>query len=692
MRGFAGVFAVLALGLVLWGGSAERALAVYGDNATPTCRSIPVPSASAMTLSRAERAASGRLVPIWAMVEGGAPVAGGRVQLFSGTGSKRHRVPLAAPGNRTNSQGTVILRARRIPKELTVVVRGGTVDGKRFPGALKMRASRYHARDILTVNPVTTIIAAYRGDHPRMGAAKATKRVKRYLRIPGFHDVAVDLRRSDRYFDGDVLLRRLGKVRMGELAKRIVTSMNRSGRHGSEAFVKRPSRAARARTAKRTRLGLSDEEGAGSAFIAKNLISGIVSAAGGQIENAALGFVLSNFGLGGDPTASALAAIQTQLNQISKQLADLEVSVSAIEAQLSQDEYETLVSGADSDQSLIDGAENCLSYLLTLTPGDPDLKILSTGLTAYIKDKLLTIGDDLHTRLTGSGGLVQASYQATLAEARNEADPSYPFWTQADGDVPRQVLDFYAGYQAELAMFVAEYDHVQQLDAATVTANVQSYGDDIDNEMSQLKARVPDYTVVDTNTGQVWSQDPSLDCIDLEFQVFPWQATQNGQVIENDLPCGRTQPLSNFTFFTTGPQQGQDANGNTVTLDHYAPPYDLYYDGRNGGGVVAPYVLRAASENDLEGLIQDWTKPGGGSSPADFLSRHGGFDMSQPWVWLQTGNQPVCGRALGDFVCFGLDLSSADANNNLRWLDDDPNERQAAIMWVADAKMGDFWF
>ncbi len=95
------------------------------------------------------------------MLDGGLPVVGGRVTMYSGSGDHRRALLRSGPIS-TNREGAAALSPRRIPKSFTAVVRGGTVDGERFRGSLRIKVNRYRSPAVLTINPVTTFGAAYR--------------------------------------------------------------------------------------------------------------------------------------------------------------------------------------------------------------------------------------------------------------------------------------------------------------------------------------------------------------------------------------------------------------------------------------------------------------------------------------------------------------------------------------------------
>ena len=183
------------------------------------------------------------------------------------------------------------------------------------------------------------------------------------------------------------------------------------------------------------------------------------------------------------------------------------------------------------------------------------------------------------------------------------------------------------------------------LDSTTVTANVNSYGDDIDDGLAQLKDPVPDDTVVDTRTGQVWEQQPEYFCEDdSNTGVNLFLVVQDGEYLDTRLPCGVTVPTSVFDFFGGSPQVLQDQSGNDVQLDSYAPPFRL----GNGGGSRREFIAVPDALSDAPGDPKpDPGLAGGEDNPADFLGNAGGIYLQQTVFWAKPDGDPMCGRLLG---------------------------------------------
>ena len=137
-----------------------------------------------------------------------------------------------------------------------MVVSGGKARGKRLRGDLRADVRNYRPSGVVHVSPVTTMIAQdirarrRRGDKATVGTA--TRGIERLLRIPP-HQNAIDLRRSDEFFDGDTFLERAGggpgvpalidelvrtELRPGDPARRFVPH---GGERGAPAQPRAPT-------------------------------------------------------------------------------------------------------------------------------------------------------------------------------------------------------------------------------------------------------------------------------------------------------------------------------------------------------------------------------------------------------------------------------------------------------------------
>ena len=582
------------------------------------------------------------LVPVWAMVDGGLPVVGGHVTMYSGAGDRR-RALLKSGLVKTNREGAVVVSPTRIPRSFTAVVRGGRVGGERFRGALRIKVDRYRSPAILTLNPVTTFGAAYRHAHPGVPARKAMQRVKRYLRIPAFHDVLIDLRRSDQYFDGETLLDHLKDRRLGELVGRNIERLDRLGAGAHKSFAASPATTDHSQ--------LSDDDVPGFASFATSVIDGIGSGAGGQIGSVVMGAIINSI-IGG-ANNSQFNAVEQQLSQIETQLTQLETGVADLSAQIASGQYSQLASDMYADLGAIDGAENCLAYLMTLKQDDPSVVPLSKGLINLIGQSILPIEDRFIVHMEGAGtaaGLIEAAYdktytRATDAMTANPNTPSLHFWTQDLSDQPREIFDYWAAYQAELALLVTEFRNASPgWTPAQAAAVAPAYAGDIADEQTKLKPRVPDQAIVQMNTDPVltWYTGSSVPC----SPATPGQATvvlQSGNQSQ-DLNFECTPFVSKATrdLFVGTPQ-----TVGSFTADEYVPPFRL--------PDMQSLTFRAPAMSELvNDLIKGWDVSG--TAPEEgccdgYVPFH--YLQSLGWSWppgqVSPGSDPDDPDYLGNY-------------------------------------------
>ena len=181
------------------------------------------------------------VLAVWGLADGDTDAAGATVRVFAGRPADRGGAALAQTNgrraDRTHRSGVSLLAFRRLPSEFVVEVRGGRADGRRVPGTLRAAVRGYRSGDVVYVNPVTTMMAAYgaaveRGSLDRSGGAR--RLAYRELRIPHWMSHA-DLSYNDRRFDGDRFLgaaRRAGGV--GALVRRLLHD-DRAGRRFRES-------------------------------------------------------------------------------------------------------------------------------------------------------------------------------------------------------------------------------------------------------------------------------------------------------------------------------------------------------------------------------------------------------------------------------------------------------------------------
>lgn len=662
-----------------------------------------------------------RFLPVWAMVEGEKPVVNGKVRILTGRGGRVQRIKVRGIA-RTGRQGSVALDPVRVPSAFTVVVRGGTVAGKRFNGRLETAVRNYEAGDGITINPVTTLIAGYQRAHPGLKPRVVTKRVKRYLDIPAHHDPYIDLRRSDVYFDGDVLLDRVGRRSMQKLVRANVAAMDRGGRHAINPFrTERRARPVATRSTNRSEIqsnprALGGVEEVGASWAAKQILSGALSGIGGQAADFVVGNVLSALGLGGDGAEvdAKLAQISSQLTQITSDLANIEGDVNQVLKEITVDRFTKIKGDLDAAHVAIDQAEDKFSYLLTLEPNSANqarIDYLSKELLDEIEKSIMPIGGMIALKLSGDQGLIQAAYNVQYSNASDPKGATYPFFTSDNSVAPRQLLDFYTSLQALQAMFIAEYYQGTKnpLTDDDIKYKVQPFYDAVISEVAALKPLVGNGELVDTTPGgRLWfaAEGNTLPCDPGSSPpVHAFTAVQNGQTVGGRFNCGANlaDGLTPYWFFqgqaqrvTADPQNQSPEFHPSVQLDTYVPPFaSTYYDPSTHVTLTLPQQPRTAKLADIQTLASVYGKAGF-SSVRQLMEARGFQNIQTDNVFANTTNTPNYNSCrspgVGYPYCPAYSLSRSQAyetrpTNNGQ----NPGTGGIGMLFVADITDGGFW-
>lgn len=128
---------------------------------------------------------------------GGVPLANGSVTLKDSSGAS------LATGQ-TNAYGAIILYSPTLPDSFKVTVSGGTQSGAPFVGTLKAEIEDYTtAEEEVSVNvtPVTTLVSTYHERHPGVALNDVMTAVKDKLGMPTWLRITADHQGSDDYFD-----------------------------------------------------------------------------------------------------------------------------------------------------------------------------------------------------------------------------------------------------------------------------------------------------------------------------------------------------------------------------------------------------------------------------------------------------------------------------------------------------------
>ena len=455
------------------------------------------------------------VLAVWGLADGDTDVAGATVRVFAGPpaargGASRSGRALAQTNgrraDRTYRSGVALLAFRRLPSEFVVEVRGGRANGRRVPGTLRAAVRGYRSGDVIYVNPVTTMMAAYRAAVERgsldRSYAGARRLAYRELRIPHWMSQA-DLSYRDRRFDGDTLSRRRAPRRRGRRA-RSPAPPRRPGRPP----VYRVPAAARAAGGispppRREPLGPLPGGGAvlegAAGVVMRLLVTGAALAAGevaqrNQIE--VPGWLLGLFGLGD--------AADEQFAEIRRLLTGLSAQVTRLQSDVNLAGFSALVHQTDRTTGQIDHANSQLVLLANMPSGDPTKRAFARTIVDYIGTNLLDapeiLNQNLGTRISLADNLIKSASR-TLGQRKL-------FGPKSSAEV-RGIYDYFAAYQVQLAMLLQEYYHAKPdvYNPTNAAANLERLRANVVSQADSLKPDVPENTVIDTKNREMWVTD-----------------------------------------------------------------------------------------------------------------------------------------------------------------------------------------
>ncbi len=444
----------------------------------------PVPSASA---------AKPAVVAVWALADGDTPLVGAHVRILKGGAVLRQD-----NGTRrevTSRGGVSLLDLRRLPRRFIVEV----VPRQRLGGTFRALVRHYRAGGVVHVNPVTTLIAEVLAAHRRRGRvisfARARREVFRFLRIRHWHDHA-DLRYSDEAFDGDTYLRAARKAGgVAALNRRLVQRVLRD--EGRRHF--RPARE-NARAAGTNRASSAAAASVDTVFT--NLLKFAATQAGEvaakQGAEAVLGWVLAGFGLKEDLVPQQLKEIRSALDDIGKQL-------TALKSDVVLAGYSTLLVPTKTTIGDINYAASQLDHLAQVPQGDQTKGPFAQTIVDWIGSNLLAAPDILDASLNPGAPLADNPIRAA---SRVVKDQTGRFFENVDSAQAKSVYDYFAYLQARLAILLTEYYHARPdiYSPQTTEAEVTRLHSLVVAQAQSVKPPVPSGTVIDTQTGLMWTQ------------------------------------------------------------------------------------------------------------------------------------------------------------------------------------------
>ncbi|MBS1891641.1 MAG: hypothetical protein JST59_10130 [Actinobacteria bacterium] len=335
--------------------ASPRALVLAAALFLCTALLIAAPSGAraASTANRLPQGISARpTVPVLAEAGGaslGERLRGAKVRVYAISQTKRGQSRRRLVGRgRTGRLGVDILfvKGHRRPRNLLVVVSGGKLLGKPFGGHMKALVT---GGQPAYVSPLSSLVVAYRADHPHVTLQRARRAVRGYYRIPGFFDFAGDL--ADRHlFDGSNFVRRArSHGGFDRYVVRRAKHLNRNGANSSA--VEGTASGACWQEAAETTAGFAELmgftgvpnppaldscPGGGSANGSSAHASGLLkSVANLEVFGAVVGVASLIYGIvSGQSSGSELHAIREQLNEVQAELVAIQADLGGLQRQV----------------------------------------------------------------------------------------------------------------------------------------------------------------------------------------------------------------------------------------------------------------------------------------------------------------------------------------------------------------------
>lgn len=431
------------------------------------------------------RAAERTLVAVWATAGGETSLPGAQVRIFEG--NRLIRRDNGARSEQTSPGGTSLLAFGRLPGRFLVEV----VSRGRLGGTFKAVVRRYQSGTVVFVNPITTLIADIMTAHSRGGRevsfGQARREVYRALGIPSW-ETPYDLLYSRAVVDrasykratslaggANALNPALVRAAIGHRGGRFFRSGDASGWPQAGAAVDKSSVVA---------------------SIFKDLASGIIQAAGFKAATPVLGWVMAAFGLQDNSNSQDLMDVRQTLDELGRQITEVKSSVELAG-------FSNLVAQTANIIGDIKYAMTELQFLVNEPAGTPQNRVFTEKLLDFIGKHLLSAPQRLDQHLGSDVPLAD-----NLVKSASRLLGSRRFFDSRSSDEVRSVYDYFAAYQAQLAILLIEYYHANPdvYTQSVAKANLQKIEAYVTNQASSLKPRVPDGAVLDTRDGLMWTQ------------------------------------------------------------------------------------------------------------------------------------------------------------------------------------------
>jgi hypothetical protein len=426
------------------------------------------------------------------IVEAGHPIAGATVAIRNLDGS-----PIAdTPTTKTLVGGAFAISAPFLPSQFQVVATDGRRAGKPFRPTLRATVDGYTSPETIYVNTVSTVVAAYLDRHPTLAVPEAELAVAKLLDVPA-DDPAATVAASGATVNQTKLLAaaedhgglRAYATKLAEQAAAGDTTRHfrAKGVGGAGSVAAWAFEALRARA--------NDPECIKNPKLPK-------------CNDLPFGDVLRFFA---SPTEKALADISNKLEEIAKQLADLQSVTREIKAAVDQNTYNNIVGFMRPEvvtqavQTLDEVTKNCgksQSSRYCATELGDNSATNPGALRLQIRANLIDSGvlKGLPERVSGAQGTTGVM-DVWPTVVRNRAGR---FFRAKDSKLLRDGFEYFYGLEVSAMTLATNYWRWEERAEANVQADINGYDKSVKAQQA-IFSPLPVDTTIDLTTKRMWS-------------------------------------------------------------------------------------------------------------------------------------------------------------------------------------------
>lgn len=458
---------------------------------------------------------------IGGMVSLQGPVVGAKVRLLDASG-----VELPLTLEPTTGSGWFGALTPDPLTTFTVVVSGGESNGVSVTDELRADVAGYgFGEGLIVVNPVTTLIAAYRQAHPELNLAQATHRVRTFL---GFEAT-------------DTIDSHIGSLDMG----RFLAAANEAG--GLKAFIADLVRQmdAEPSAVRSFAPAFTTAQMAPELFSAAWTMDKLGSGLAGAGASVAVGYLLKSAGF--DP--SGMNEINAKLDQIINQLNALQESLNAFQAAITAD-----VRRANYDQ-LLAPVNKLIAANQTVVDEMAALLAIDPKATQQIDRKREDIRNFITRELYGGANLWHQALAATTGTSLMEglsrmsvAERTFYNWQKAEA-IQRH-WEYFDAQQAATILILYNYNNMDGDNPGPNRQLLEKWASNRKVHLSKLRGGTaatdtfrlagPDQPVTVTPLNPF----PSWVVVDLQAGLM-WAANSSHLVAQSGLKAAMTPYMAN---------------------------------------------------------------------------------------------------------------------------------------------------